>query len=339
MTPLQQPPVIPHAADSAVSAIDSPPTSSLAPEPLPANIKSIQPGGGRMMSLELAWGRIRRRLLKTFAPRYVRRMRRLRKGDKNACPHEVLDPRDTKYFQNQGGYWWRPEDDPFAWRDRLPLVRVGLAEALLFTTPCLILAAALSIWHWAAAIPPALLALQVLWFFRNPRRLAPPEPGLIIAPADGRIVSIRQMDNDPFLGGPAVEIGIFLSIFNVHVNRVPVAARIIGLTYRPGKFLNALLAASARENERIEVRLEENAPPYRRFVVRQIAGAIASRIVCWVAPGSELPRGAAFGMIKFGSRTELVLPQEQALRLLVKEGENVRAGVTVLACFERDHSN
>jgi phosphatidylserine decarboxylase len=326
------------------TSIDPPRATAIVPsrapiEPFDPQITSIQPGGGWCMRLELAWGHVRRRLLKTFAPRYVERMRQLRRGEQGTCPHEVLDPRDIKYFVNQGGYWWHANDDPFAWRDHLPLVRAGLAEALGLATPCAILAVALGIWHWAASIPPAILGLWVLSFFRNPRRIAPPAPGLVVAPADGRIVSIRAIDNDPFLNAPAIEIGIFLSVFNVHVNRVPIAARIIGLTYHPGKFLNALLAASARENERIDVRLEENLPPYRRFVVRQIAGAIASRIVCWVAPGCELSRGEAFGMIKFGSRTELILPQEPGLQILAREGQNVHAGQTVLACFECDHSN
>jgi phosphatidylserine decarboxylase len=333
MTPLQLPPT------SMLAGVAADVAPRLDAEPLPANINSIQPGGGWCMRLELAWGEVRRRLLKALFPGYVERMRSLRRGDENRCPHEVIDPRDLKYYANQSGYWWAQEDDPFAWRNHLPLVRVGLAEALLLSTPCLVAAAGLAAWHWLAAIPPAALGLLILWFFRNPRRIAPAESGLVVAPADGRIVSIRKIDYDPFLGAPAVEIGIFLSIFNVHVNRVPVAARIIGLTYRPGKFLNALLAASALENERIDVRLEENVPPFRRYVVRQIAGAIASRIVCWVAPGSDLPRGTAFGMIKFGSRTEIVLPEEQALQVLVRPGENVRAGVTVLACFERGHSN
>lgn len=291
------------------------------------------------MRLELAWGHLRRWWLKTWCPGYVAQMRATRQGKNNACPHEVIDPRDLKYHVNQGGYWWATADDPFTWRDHLPLVRVGLAEALFLTTPCLALAVLLAFWHPLAALPPAVIALLILWFFRNPRRVPPAGPGLILAPADGRIVSIRELAGDPFVGAPAVEIGIFLSIFNVHLNRVPLATRVIGLTYRPGKFLNALLAASAQENERIEVRLEENAPPFRRFIVRQIAGAIASRIVCWVSPGCELPPGAPFGMIKFGSRTELVLPREQGLQLLIREGQNVRAGVTVLATFQCDHSN
>jgi phosphatidylserine decarboxylase len=196
------------------------------------------------------------------------------------------------------------------------------------------LAALLAVWSWWLAIPPAIAALLVLWFFRNPRRVAPDGIGLIVAPADGLVVAISEVDHDPFVGGPALEIGIFLSIFDVHINRVPAASRVIGMTYRPGKFLNALRAASARENEQLAVRLEESAPPYRRYIVRQIAGTIARRIVCWVPPGAELRRGEAFGMIKLGSRTELVLPREAGLEVLAKKGQRVYAGTTVLARYE-----
>jgi phosphatidylserine decarboxylase len=266
-------------------------------------------------------------------------MRRLRQGPHNACPHEVLDPRDVKFYQNQPGYWWQPEDDPFAWRERLPLVRAGLAEVIITALVCVLTAALLSWFRpWLALIPAVVLA-WTLWFFRNPRRVAPDDPGVVVAPADGRIVTISEVEHDDFMGGPAIEIGIFLSIFDVHINRVPVAARVIGMTYRPGKFLNALLPASARENERLTVRLEETYPPYRRFIVRQIAGAIARRIVCWTPPGAELRRGAMFGMIKFGSRTELVLPRVAGLKLLVKTGQRVRAGATVVARFEPIDSN
>ena len=130
-----------------------------------------------------------------------------------------------------------------------------------------------------------------------------------------------------------MEIGIFLSIFNVHVNRSPVAARVIGLSYSPGKFLNALRPRSARENEQLAVRLQENTPPYRRMIVRQIAGAIARRIVCWVKPGDELQRGSQFGMIKLGSRTELVLSRDEGLSLRLQLGQKVKAGKTVLAQY------
>jgi phosphatidylserine decarboxylase len=307
-----------------------------APDPL---ITSIQPGGGVCMRLELLWGRVRRRLLKIFCSGYIERMRQLRQGTHNQCPHEVLDPRDLKFFQNLPGYSWATADDPFAWRDRLPLVRAGLAEATVFCTVCAAIAFGAGLWHWWLALPPLVVLLWALWFFRNPRRLAPAGEGLVVAPADGLVVAIKEIEHDEFLGGPAIEIGIFLSIFNVHINRVPVAARIIGTTYRPGKFLNALLPASARENERLTVRLEENQPPYRRFVVRQIAGAIARRIVCWVGPGAELERGEKFGMIKFGSRTELVLPREPALKLQIGVGQRLRAGVTVIARYDGMHFN
>jgi phosphatidylserine decarboxylase len=239
-----------------------------------------------------------------------------------------------KFYRNQSGYWWDAIDDPFTWRDRLPLVRAGLAEAFLIASSFLALAA-VSAWFWAwAALPWLVLAFLVLWFFRNPRRVAPLEPGLVVSPADGLVVAIEEIEHDDHIGGPAVEVGIFLSVFDVHINRSPVAARVIGMTYRPGKFLNALLPASARENERLTVRFEENQFPHRRFVVRQIAGAIARRIVCWVAPGDETGRGEMFGMIKFGSRTEIVLPRDANLVVLAKLGQRVAAGTSVLARYE-----
>jgi phosphatidylserine decarboxylase len=301
------------------------------PDPL---ITSIQPGGGVCMRLELAWGHVRRWLLKIFFPGYVERMRQLREGTHNQCPHEVLDPRDLKFYQHLPGYSWAVEHDLFAWRDRLPLVRAGLAEAIVFCTFCAIAALVAGLWRWWLSLPPLVVLLWALWFFRNPRRIAPAEAGLVVAPADGLVVAVNEIDHDDFLAGPAVEIGIFLSIFDVHINRVPVAARIIGTAYRPGKFLNALLPASARENERLTIRMEENQPPYRRFIVRQIAGAIARRIVCWVGPGAVLEQGEKFGMIKFGSRTELVLPRQPGLKLLVRVGQRLQAGATVIARYD-----
>ena len=302
-------------------------------EPLDPQLTSIQPGGGVCMRIELAWGYVRRFLLKRLFPGYVARMRQLRHGSTNCCPWEVLDPRDVKFHRNQPGHWWSAEDDPFTWRDHLPFVRAGLTELFLIAGTFFGLAIVASlIWFWAF-VPFAVLGLLVLWFFRNPRRIAPTEPGLVVSPADGLVVSCTEIAGDPFLGGPVMEIGIFLSVFDVHINRTPVAAKVIGMTYRRGKFLNALLPSSARENEQLAVRLEENEAPYRRYIVRQIAGAIARRIVCWVAPGEEIGRGAAFGMIKFGSRTEIVMQHDASLEVVVKPGDRVRAGVTVLARY------
>jgi phosphatidylserine decarboxylase len=309
-------------------------------------LRSIQPGGGVVCRLELAWGRWRRFWLKTFRPGYVRRMAGARRGSTNGCPHEVIDPRDLKFFRNQPGYSWEPADDPFRWRDRIPFARAGLAEVVVLTPATLGPAAALAAWlagpgagagaplrvaGWVAAAGLAAAGLSVLWFFRDPARSAPPGPGLVVAPADGRVVAIEEVGHDEFLGGPAVLVGVFLSVFDVHVNRAPAAGRVVGVRYRRGKCLNALRSASARENEQLAIRLQETTAPHRRYVVRQITGAIARRIVCWVKPGDELARGERFGMIKLGSRTELVLPREAGLRLRTRLGDKVRAGVTVLA--------
>ena len=107
-------------------------TGRLPLEPMDPQLTSIQPGGGLVLRLELAWGRLRRRYLKAFRPRYLVRMRMKRRGEFNGCPHDVLDPRDLKFYRNQGGYFWRPQDDPFTWRDRLAFARVGLAELIVF---------------------------------------------------------------------------------------------------------------------------------------------------------------------------------------------------------------
>ncbi len=309
-------------------------TSRLDLEPLDAQLSSIQPGGGVCMAMELIWGRLRRWYLKAFRPTYVQRMRALRICEPQGCPTEVLDPRDLKFYRNRTGDCWRPEDDPFRWRDRLPFTRVGLAELLLLSALGLLVAVVLGAIYRPLAVTGLVLVGLVVWFFRDPYRSVPAEPGLVVAPADGKIVAIEQIEYDPFVEGPAVMVGIFLSVFNVHVNRVPVASRVIGITYTPGKFLNALRPRSAQENEQLAVRLEENQAPYRRLVVRQIAGAIARRIVCWVRPGEILSRGARFGMIKLGSRTELILPtQPGTLQIQIQIGQSVKAGSTVIARF------
>ena len=312
--------------------------------PMDVQLKDIQPGGGVIIRLEQQWGRIRRLFLKLFFRSYVNSMATLRKGDFNPCPHEVLDPRDLKFHRNQGGWYWEEQDDPFAWRERLPFARVGLAELLVMTV-CASAASGLSAglavkstgitaWCcWLLCVVAAVVGVLIGWFFRNPQRNVPAEHGLVVSPADGKVVEIEDIEFDEYVGGPAKKIGIFLSIFNVHINRAPIAGRVIGLKYRPGKYLNALRPESARENEQLAVYIEELAAPYRGMVVRQITGAIARRIVCWLKPGDTLVRGVQFGMIKLGSRTELVLPAEAGLELRVRVGDKVQAGTTVMARY------
>lgn len=303
------------------------------PQPLPANIPSIQPGGGVCYRLELAWGEWRRRYLKLFRPRYVRRMRELRQGDPSGCPHEVLDPRDLKYFRNQGNCRWPAEYDQFAWRERLPFARWGLAELQIFAYPLLAATVVLALTAWYLAPLPAIGLGLVVYFFRDPRRNVPPAPGLVVSPADGRIAEITQVEHDEFIGGPAVRIGIFLSIFNVHINRLPCSARVLQLRYSPGEYLNALRPESALRNENMWIGCESTEPPQYRFAVRQIAGAIARRIVCDLRPGESLDRGHKFGMIKLGSRTELILPADDRLQIETTVGMRVQAGATVLASW------
>ena len=318
-------------------------------EPMDPQLTSIQPGGGVVIRLELAWGVLRRLWLKTCRRGYVKRMASLRQGDSNPCPHEVLDPRDLKFYRNQPGFHWRPEDDPFSGRDRLPFARVGLAELIVFSAMTWGPAAGLAGWllladptppaGWAGWIGVVLLvavALLIAWFFRDPSRLPPDDPHAVLSPADGKVVEIREIEHDEYIGGPAVLIGIFLSLLNVHVNRSPRPARVIGLSYRRGKFLNAARPEASSENEQLAVRLEETGGSERPLIVRQITGLIARRIVCWLKPGDTLSSGEVFGMSKLGSRAELVLPREDGLELLVELGQSVRAGTSVLARFASD---
>ena len=146
------------------------------------------------------------------------------------------------------------------------------------------------------------------------------------------MVEVTPLDHDDFVGGPAVRIAIFLSLFNVHVNRSPCAARVIRLKYSPGRFMSALDPDCALHNEYMWIGVEEEAPPYRKLRLRQVAGQVARRIVCDLRPGQTLERGKKIGMIKLGSRTELVLPAE-GLQVEVKVGQHIRGGCDVIARY------
>ncbi len=309
------------------------PPFRLQPEPLPENIRSTQPGGGFCNSIELAWGQVRRWYLRTFRAGYVKRMAELRVGEPSGCPHEVLDPRDLKFCRNLTECHWRPEDDPFRWRDRLPLARWGLAEVQLMGWPLLAITVALGCFWWYAAIVPGALFLLVVSFFRSPPRRIPQEPGLLVSAADGKVVEIAQLEHDEYIGGPAVRIAVFLTLFNVHVNRMPCRARVIWLKYSPGKFLHADHPLASTQNESMTIGLQEDEAPYRRMICRQVSGMVARRIVCDLRPGEVLARGDKFGMIKFGSRTEIIVPA-QDFEPLVKVGQWIKAGRDVLGRYQ-----
>ena len=252
------------------------------------------------------------------------------------APHEILDPRDLKFCRNRCTCYWEPADDPFRWRGGLRFARWGLAELQLMGWPLVALTILLACTRfWYAAIVPGVPLCLIVYFFRDPMRRIPAAAGLLVAPADGKVVEITRVERDEFIGGPAVRIGIFLSIFNVHLNRAPVASRVIALRYSPGAFLDARDPECAFRNENTWIGLEEQSPPHRRMVIRQISGKIARRIVCDLRPGERLGRGQKIGMIKFGSRTELIIPAAGDLEIEVAVGQGIRAGTTVMARYAK----
>ena len=175
----------------------------------------------------------------------------------------------------------------------------------------------------------AVLLLAVTWFaghfFRDPERVVPTGAGLAVSPADGKIIKIQSMP-DPFTGTPRMCISIFMNVFNVHVNRAPVAGRVAAIAYHPGKFLNASWDKASHDNERCAYQVESKDGS---FTMVQIAGLIARRIVCRVNEGETLGRGERFGMIRFGSRVDLYLPENYTPAVSI--GQAVFAGQTVLA--------
>jgi phosphatidylserine decarboxylase len=216
--------------------------------------------------------------------------------------------------------------------DWIPFAPWGLWELNLLGWPLAAIIAGLvwlgGFWQWLA-IGPAVVLFLIVYFFRDPRRNIPIEPGVIVAPADGKVVDVTPLDHYEFIGGPAVRIGIFLSIFNVHVNRAPSGGKVIETHYKPGEFLNALNPASLERNESMWIGLESTESSPQRFAVRQISGLFAKRIVCEVEPGDTVTRGAKFGMIKLGSRTELILPA--GVQVTVQVGDKIHAGSDVVA--------
>ena len=177
--------------------------------------------------------------------------------------------------------------------------------------------------YWA--IIPGVLAAFVTFFFRNPSRQVPGDCGLVLSPADGRVMSITELDEEEFLNSPGKKVTIFLSVFDVHVNRSPIAGEIKFQQYTCGRFRPAYKESVGCENERHSIGLENEC---MRVVVTQIAGLIARRIVSWVTLGDSLKTGERYGLIKFGSCTELIVPA--TIEILVKKGDKVKGGVSVI---------
>jgi phosphatidylserine decarboxylase len=179
--------------------------------------------------------------------------------------------------------------------------------------------------HPVTLVPLVLAVGFCLWFFRDPERTAPADDRAVVSPADGRIVAVVPEREDRFLHALATRVSIFMSPLDVHVNRSPVTGTVRQVQHTEGRFRAAFSDKSSLDNERNAVVLESGG---RRFLMVQIAGALARRIVCHVGPGDRLERGQRFGMIMFGSRVDVFLPP--GVQPTVSKGERVRAGLSVL---------
>jgi phosphatidylserine decarboxylase len=211
------------------------------------------------------------------------------------------------------------------------MARYALKEVIVIALLSVLLTTLLAAYiHWGAALAPAALMLFLLWFYRDPPRRIPPGDNLLLSPADGWILEV-QRDVPDADGTRMLRIAMFLSVFDVHVNRAPCAGRVTGIDYRRGKFMNALNAESSFANESNTLTLEPNAPLPGPVRVKQIAGGLARRIVCTPRNGDVLAAGERFGMIKLGSRAELWIREDHRWEVLVAPRRHVRGGATVLA--------
>ncbi len=201
------------------------------------------------------------------------------------------------------------------------MVRDGYFYGFGFIAAAVLIALVTGTWLWA--IVPLLLACFFLWFFRDPQRNIPPEPGLVVSPADGKVTEVARIQTP---GGERIRLSIFLSVFNVHVNRSPIAGTLREVRYQKGKYLNALNPESAEKNEQnlVTVQGEEFDVTFK-----QIAGLLARRIVFRHQVGDFVERGQRVGLIKFGSRVDVILPGRARVR--VSLGDRVKGGSSILA--------
>ena len=201
-----------------------------------------------------------------------------------------------------------------------------IREGFYFAGVALLIALFLGVLvHPYAAILPAVLACYCIYFFRNPDRKIPADENLIVSPADGTVQDVVEVDNDDFIKSPCRKVIIFLSVFDVHVNRSPIAGEIKIQKYICGRFRPAYKDSVGFENERHLIGIENER---LRVTVTQVAGILARRIVSWVTLDDKLEKGELYGLIRFGSCTELVMPAN--VEVLVKKGDKVRGGESII---------
>ncbi len=208
--------------------------------------------------------------------------------------------------------------------NKWPLAREGLPFVL---SGCVLTGLFLYFGFHILSVFAGIFSLFAAFFFRDPERNSTVPDKAVLTPADGKIIRIQNIEdeNNP-LGEPAVKISIFMSVFNVHVNRIPIAGTIKDITYYPGKFFSANLDKASEQNESNRITLQT--PDSRKIVFTQIAGLIARRIVCWVKDGDAMHTGQRFGLIRFGSRLDVFLPRDSQITAQLRQ--KVRAGKTII---------
>jgi phosphatidylserine decarboxylase len=208
--------------------------------------------------------------------------------------------------------------------NKLPVAREGLPFIALGFVITLLL------FYWdlySLAIFLGLATIFTIYFFRDPDRTSPAEEDAVLSPADGTVIDIKHLDDiNNLYSGPAIKISIFMSVFNVHVNRIPLSGKISGIKYNPGQFFSANLDKASEQNEKNCIALDTMNG--QKIVFVQIAGLIARRIACWINEGDRVHAGQRFGLIRFGSRLDIYLPV--GIRMTAKLKERVKAGESVI---------
>jgi phosphatidylserine decarboxylase len=221
---------------------------------------------------------------------------------------------------------WNEGTRPFFARSVIggrSILKLARESIPFIVIPAILGVVSLLLGFWYLAVIFAIVVAFMAYFFRDPKRVPPEDPNVVVAPADGRVTRVKSLD--PGSGEPSTLVSIFLSPFDVHINRSPIAGHVLDITYSPGKFLMATNEKASQVNEQNALVIKGEKVT---VICKQIAGILARRVVCWTRKGDNLALGQRFGMIKFSSRTDLILPA--SVDVTISEGSRVTGGVTVI---------
>ena len=206
------------------------------------------------------------------------------------------------------------------------MIQYPISRDAWFYLAILAFLAVLAYWVWPwLVILPVILFLFISYFFRNPNREIVPDELMLVSPADGVVMDVERVIEDQFLKGESIRVRIFLSLFNVHVNRSPMEGEVVFRSYRPGQMIPAFKSHASEFNEKNYVGIQNK---HLQILVTQVTGFVARRIVCWVNKGDRVVKGERYGLIKFGSCSEIFVPTN--VEIMVSPGDKVRGGISVI---------